>query len=85
MAAARLTTATQLTLLTRSLLLQSFKREAQRQGVQFLLMVVVALVTMFFLGIGPFEPGGVLSKEGFANLFGASAAAAPVDAGRSEL
>jgi hypothetical protein len=46
------------------LLLQSFKREAKRQGMQMVLMLLATLAIMFFMGTGPFAGAG-----GFSNPF----------------
>jgi len=61
------------------LLLQSFKKEAKRQGIQTLFMLVVALATMYLLGIGPFAPA-----SGGPGPFPPTAAR-PADVGHTEL
>ncbi len=61
------------------LFLQSFKKEAKRQGIQTLFMLAVALATMYLLGIGPFAPA-----SGGPGPFPPTAAR-PADVGHTEL
>lgn len=58
------------------LLLQSFKKEAKRQGIQTMFMLVVALATMYLLKIGPFAPASGPFPP---------TAARPADVGHTEL
>jgi hypothetical protein len=65
------------------LLLQSFKREAKRQGMQMVLMLLVTLAIMFFTGSGPFSGGGQFSGNPFGSgsspqAAGSHQAASPV-------
>jgi hypothetical protein len=71
------------TLQTLCLLLQSFKREAKRQGMQMVLMLLVTLAIMFFTGSGPFSGGGQFSGNPFGGgsspqAAGSHQAASPV-------
>ena len=58
------------------LLLQSFKREAKRQGMQMVLMLLATLAIMFFMGTGPFSGSGQFSGNPFSS-FSSPQAASP--------